>query len=72
MNPWTQWTAVVAYEGRCPADKARPWIDKTLAVGSWHIYLSHGIETNALKAHLDDVAPLRDRVWFAPYGVVAA
>ena len=60
------------YEGDCPPEKARPWIDKALADGGWHVYLSHGISTNALKAHLDDIAPLRDRLWIAPYGTVAA
>jgi hypothetical protein len=53
------------YEGSYPADKA-------LADGGWRIYLSHGISPDALKAHLDDIAPLRPRLWIAPYGAVAA
>jgi peptidoglycan/xylan/chitin deacetylase (PgdA/CDA1 family) len=60
------------YEGDCPAAIARPWIDRVLADGSRHVYLSHGISTNALQAHLDDIAPLRDRLWIAPYGTVEA
>ena len=60
------------YEGAFPAAQAQMWIDKALAQGGWHVYLSHGIEIAALRAHLDEIVRLRDRLWIAPYGAVAA
>ena len=60
------------YEGKFSASQARQWIDKALTDGGWHVYLSHGIDNDALRAHLDDIVPLRDRLWIAPYGEVAA
>lgn len=58
------------YQGVFPPEKAQAWIDEAIAKRGWHVYLSHGVDTASLDAHLAWLKTVSDRVWVDTYGRV--